>query len=80
MTTEISMFGEALLPLWGRSRRKGRKRRQEWRQTTPNAVTSKGATSGGGRGTMRSCNEMGVEALGNATTNQTRGVRQKVEV
>ena len=31
------------------------------------------------RGTRQSCNKTGVEVLGNATTNQTRGVGQKVE-
>ena len=31
------------------------------------------------RGTRQSCNVMGVEALGNATTNRTRGVQRKVE-
>ena len=40
---------------------------------TPTAVTSKGAMRGGGQGTRGSCDEMGVEALGNATTNQKKG-------
>jgi hypothetical protein len=48
-------------------------------QMTPNAVTSEGTTRGGGQGIRRSCNEMGVGGLGNATTNQTRGAQQKVE-
>ena len=56
-------------PPWGMKRFMGQKRWQEQQQTMPNAVTSKGATRGGGRGTRRSCDEMGVEALGNTTTN-----------
>ena len=67
------MFGEAPLPLWGRRRCTGQIRQQERRQTTSNAVTSKGATRGRGQGTGRSCDEMRVEALGNGTTNQMRG-------
>jgi hypothetical protein len=46
----------------------------------PNAVTSKGTTRGGGRGTRQSCDEMGVEALGNATTNQMRGAQKSGSV
>ena len=48
-------------------------------QMTLNAVTSEGTTRGRGRDNKRSCDEMGVEVLGNATTNQTRGAQQKVE-
>jgi hypothetical protein len=35
----------------------------------PNTVTNKGATRGGDRDTRRSCDKMGVEVLGKATTN-----------
>jgi hypothetical protein len=48
-------------------------------QTAPNAVTEE-TTRGRGQGTRRSCDEMRVEALGNATTNQTREAQQKVDV
>ena len=46
----------------------------------PNTVMSEGSTRGESQSTRRSCAEMGVEALGNAVTNQTRGARRKVEV
>jgi hypothetical protein len=71
----MAMFGEALLPLWGRRHHAGWIQRWERWQTTPNAVTSEGATRDGGQGTRQSCNKMGVEALGNTATNQTRGVQ-----
>ena len=67
------------LPLWGKRCCAGQKRQRERRQTTPTAVRSKGATRGGGQGTRQSCNEMGVEMLGNVTTNQTKKAQQKVE-
>jgi hypothetical protein len=72
-------IGEASVPLWERRHRTRWIRRWERQQTAPNAVMSNGATRGGGRVTRQRCNKMGVEALGNATTNQTKGAQQKVE-